>query len=164
MIQLMSVLLGAAIALGALPAPQKAKQKGKPDTSAEYYAQWLNKDAAYIITPEMVRRGQVIFSLSNPVPEVYPDDALAAGAAFAADGRSINNALAFPGLFRGALDVRSRAITPEMMVAAAEAIAARAEDGAVVPSPLDLEIHQTVRRAAAEKARAQGLAGTARLS
>ena len=51
-----------------------------------------------------------------------------------------------------------------MMVAAAEAIAARAEGGAVVPSPLDLEIHQTVRRAAAEKARAQGLAGTARLS
>jgi len=89
---------------------------------------------------------------------------LGAAIAFAADGRSINNALAFPGLFRGALDVRSRAITPEMMVAAAEAIAARAEDGAVVPSSLDLEVHQTVRRAAAEKARAQGLAGTARLS
>jgi malate dehydrogenase (oxaloacetate-decarboxylating) len=116
-----------------------------------------------LITPEMVRRGQVIFSLSNPVPEIYPDDALAAGAAFAADGRSINNALAFPGLFRGALDVRSRAITPEMMVAAAEAIAARAEGGAIVPSPLDLEVHQAVRRAAAEKARAQGLAGTASL-
>jgi malate dehydrogenase (oxaloacetate-decarboxylating) len=117
-----------------------------------------------LITPGLVHAGQVIFSLSNPVPEIYPDDARAAGAAFAADGRSINNALAFPGLFRGALDVRSRAITSEMMVAAAHVIAAHAEGEAVTPSPLDPEVHQAVRRAVADQARAQGLAGTARVS
>jgi malate dehydrogenase (oxaloacetate-decarboxylating) len=115
-----------------------------------------------LITPAMIRPGQVIFALSNPEPEIYPSDALAAGASFAADGRSINNALAFPGLFKGALDVRSRAITPEMMVAAAEAIAAEAEPGSIVPSPLLPEVHQAVRKASADKAQALGLSGTAR--
>ncbi len=115
-----------------------------------------------LISRDMIRPGQVIFSLSNPEPEIHPEEALAAGAGFAADGRSINNALAFPGLFKGALDVRSRAITPEMMVAAAQVIADHAERGAVVPSPLDPEVHRAVSRAVAEKARELGLAGTAR--
>jgi malate dehydrogenase (oxaloacetate-decarboxylating) len=115
-----------------------------------------------LIPPGLVTKGQVIFSLSNPDPEIHPAEALAAGASFAADGRSVNNALAFPGLFRGALDVRSRSITPEMMLAAAEVIAGCAEPGAVVPSPLDLQVHQEVRRAVATKACSQGLAGTAR--
>lgn len=115
-----------------------------------------------LIRPEDVRRGQIVFSLSNPDPEIHPDDARAAGAAFAADGRSINNALAFPGLFRAALDVRSRAITPEMLVAAAEAIAALAEQDEVVPSPLRTEVHAAVRDAAASVARRLGLEGTAR--
>ncbi len=110
-----------------------------------------------LITPRMIRRGQVIFSLSNPVPEIDPSEAVAAGAAFAADGRSINNALAFPGLFKGALEVRSRAIAPEMMVAAAQAIADHTEAKAVVPSPLQPEVHDAVRRAAAEMAKALGL-------
>jgi malate dehydrogenase (oxaloacetate-decarboxylating) len=116
-----------------------------------------------LITQDMIRAGQVIFSLSNPEPEIHPGEALAAGAGFAADGRSINNALAFPGLFKGALDVRSKAITPEMMVAAALVIADYADPGVVVPSPLLPEVHQAVRRAAADTARKLGLANTARL-
>ena len=76
-----------------------------------------------------------------------------------ADGRSINNnALAFPGLFKGALEVRSRAIAPEMMVAAAQAIADHTDAGAIVPSPLQPEVQDAVRRAAAETARMLGLA------
>jgi malate dehydrogenase (oxaloacetate-decarboxylating) len=116
-----------------------------------------------LIAPSMVRPRQVIFALSNPDPEIDPDDARAAGAAFAGDGRSINNALAFPGLFRAALDVRSRAIAPEMLVAAAEAIAAQADQGEVVPSPLKPHVHETVRSAVELKARQLGLAGTARV-
>jgi len=116
-----------------------------------------------LIAPSAVRKGQVIFALSNPDPEIDPADALAAGAAFAGDGRSINNALAFPGLFKGALEVRSRAITPGMRLAAAHAIAARAAPGEVVPNPLDLSVHADVTRAVADAARAEGLAGTARV-
>jgi malate dehydrogenase (oxaloacetate-decarboxylating) len=61
-----------------------------------------------LVTPDLIRPGQVILSLSNPDPEIDAAEALAAGASFASDGRSVNNALAFPGLFRGALQVRSR--------------------------------------------------------
>jgi malate dehydrogenase (oxaloacetate-decarboxylating) len=116
-----------------------------------------------LITPAMVRKGQVLFPLSNPDPEIDPISAVAAGAAFASDGRSINNALAFPGLFKGALAVRSRAITHEMMVAAAQTIAAHAEPDEVVPSPLNLDVHRAVAEAVAEAARSAGLAGTAKL-
>jgi len=116
-----------------------------------------------LIRPDMVRRGQVIFALSNPDAEINPDVAVAAGAAYAGDGRSINNALAFPGIFRGALDVRASKVTPEMRLAAAEAIAAHAEPGELVPNPLDLRVHSAVRHAVSEMAREQGLANTAKL-
>jgi len=116
-----------------------------------------------LIDPSEVRAGQVIFALSNPDPEISPTDALAAGAAFAADGRTVNNALAFPGLFRGALSVHAGAITVEMMIAAAEALAAHAKDGAITPDPLDPHVHEAVWTAVAAKARELGLANTARL-
>lgn len=116
-----------------------------------------------LIRPDMIRKGQVIFALSNPDPEIAPDEAMKAGAAYAGDGRSINNALAYPGLFRGALDVRAKAITHEMRLAAAEAIAALAEPGALVPNPLDMRVHTAVRDAVARCARAQGLENTAKL-
>ncbi len=116
-----------------------------------------------LIKPEMVRKGQVIFALSNPDPEISPDEAVRAGAAYAGDGRSINNALAFPGIFRGALDERASAITPEMQLAAAEAIAAHAPEGELVPNPLDMRVHKAVRDAVAAKAREQGVAGKAKL-
>lgn len=116
-----------------------------------------------LIAPEKVRKGQVIFALSNPDPEIDPDEALSAGAAFAGDGRSVNNALAFPGLFKGALEARSKAISPAMRVAAAEAIAALAPPGEVVPSPLDPRVHEAVTRATVEVAEREGLRGTARV-
>jgi malate dehydrogenase (oxaloacetate-decarboxylating) len=86
---------------------------------------------------------------------------MAAGAAFASDGRTINNALAFPGLFKGAILARSSAITSEMMLDAARVIASFAREGELVPSPLDLEVHQAVAVAVAARARAQGLGDTA---
>ena len=100
-----------------------------------------------LIKPEMVRKGQVILALSNPNPEITPEDAVAAGAAFAADGKSVNNALGFPGLFRGALNVRARTINNKMKIAAAKAIAAGAEDGELVPSILAPGLHQLVAEA-----------------
>jgi malate dehydrogenase (oxaloacetate-decarboxylating) len=92
----------------------------------------------------MVRKGQIIFALSNPVPEIPPEDALAAGAAFAADGKSVNNALAFPGLFKAAIDLRAEAITSAMKIAAAEAIAALAAPDELVPSPFNPTVHANV--------------------
>ncbi|HEY1100101.1 MAG TPA: NAD(P)-dependent oxidoreductase, partial [Myxococcota bacterium] len=73
-----------------------------------------------LIDPKLLRPGQIIFALSNPDPEIDPITALQAGARFASDGRTINNALAFPGIFKGVLDVRARRIVPQMLIAAAE--------------------------------------------
>ena len=111
-----------------------------------------------LIRPEMVRQGQIILALSNPNPEIDPDDALAAGAAFAADGKSVNNVLGFPGILRGAVDTVVPRITHEMYLADAQTIADMTPLGELVPSPLDKKVHQTVARAAAEKAVEQGLA------
>jgi len=111
-----------------------------------------------LIKPEMVRGGQVILALSNPNAEIAPEAAIAAGAAFATDGRSVNNALSFPGIFRGALDVRATRITDAMKIAAAEAIAARAPAGELVPGILDLGVHQAVAEATREAARRSGVA------
>jgi malate dehydrogenase (oxaloacetate-decarboxylating) len=97
-----------------------------------------------LITPELVRPGQIVLALSNPVPEITPEAAIEAGAAFAADGRSVNNALAFPGLFKAALDIGAPAITSAMKIAAAEAISARAPDEELVPSPFDPDVHENV--------------------
>jgi malate dehydrogenase (oxaloacetate-decarboxylating) len=105
-----------------------------------------------LITPGLVRPGQVVLALSNPNAEIQPEVALAAGAAFAADGKVVNNALAFPGLFRGALDARVRRITDAMKIAAAQAIAARAPEGELVPDILDRAVHLAVARAVTEAA------------
>jgi malate dehydrogenase (oxaloacetate-decarboxylating) len=99
---------------------------------------------AGLIKPEDVRTDQVILALTNPIPEIDPDEALAAGASFAADGRAVNNVLGFPGVFKGALAARARSITPAMKIAAAEAIAPLAEEGELVPSPLNLDVHRSV--------------------
>jgi malate dehydrogenase (oxaloacetate-decarboxylating) len=115
-----------------------------------------------LVSPAQIRPGQVILSLSNPDPEIEPRAALAAGAAFASDGRSINNALAYPGIFKGALAARSRSIEQEMLLAAAMTIAAHAEPGEVVPSPLHMPVHAAVADAVAARARELGLEGTLR--
>jgi len=114
--------------------------------------------APNLIKPEMVRKGQVILALSNPNPEIDPDVALERGAAFAADGKSVNNVLGFPGIFRGAVDAHSPRISHEMLVAAAETIAKMAPEGELVPNPLDKKVHRAVARAVAETAIKQGLA------
>lgn len=97
-----------------------------------------------LIKPEMVRKGQIILALSNPDPEIRPEVAMAAGAAFAADGKSVNNALAFPGIFRGALDAGAPAINKKMLLAAARAIARHAGHGELVPGILDPKVHSAV--------------------
>ncbi|HSL19574.1 MAG TPA: malic enzyme-like NAD(P)-binding protein [Methylomirabilota bacterium] len=109
-----------------------------------------------LIKPETVRPKQVILALSNPDPEIDPDAALAAGAAFAADGKAVNNALAFPGLFRGALDARATRINDGMKIAAAREIAARAPEGELTPPILDRELHRAVAAAVREAALTSG--------
>jgi malate dehydrogenase (oxaloacetate-decarboxylating) len=114
--------------------------------------------AAGLIKPEMVRKGQIILALSNPNPEIDPDLALERGAAFAADGKMVNNVLGFPGIFRGAVDANAPRITHEMLVAAAQTIADMTPPGDLVPSPLDKEVHRAVARAVAMTAMEQGIA------
>ena len=100
-----------------------------------------------LIAPERIRPGQIVFALSNPDPEIDPVVALAAGAAIAADGKSINNVLCFPGLFDGALRARARGFTDAMLVAAASALAAAAPAGQLLPDPLEPSIHERVSQA-----------------
>ncbi len=106
-----------------------------------------------LIKPEMVRPGQVILALSNPDPEIDPEVARAAGAAFAADGRSVNNVLGYPGIFRGALESGAHRITLEMKLAAARALADLTPAGELVPDPLDQTVHDAVAAAVAGAAR-----------
>ena len=126
-----------------------------------------------IVSAEMVRSmraDSIVFALANPTPEVFPDVALSNGAAIVATGRSdypnqINNALAFPGLFRGALTVRARAITDGMCRAAARGLAAMVPDqalktGQVVPSIFTDGVAANVAYAAALEATAEGVART----
>ncbi|MFJ5768240.1 NAD-dependent malic enzyme [Psychrobacillus sp. NPDC093180] len=105
-----------------------------------------------LIKPEMVRKGQIILALSNPNPEILPSEAIAAGAAFAADGRSVNNVIGFPGIFKGALDAGASAITYPMLIAAAQAIVGHTKPGELIPNPLDPTVHQLVARAVEEAA------------
>jgi malate dehydrogenase (oxaloacetate-decarboxylating) len=111
-----------------------------------------------LITPAMIRGGQVILALSNPDPEISPEAAEAAGAAFAGDGRSVNNVLGYPGIFRGALRAGSDRINVEMKLAAARAIADLTSEGELVPDALDQRVHDSVAASVAEAATASGVA------
>jgi malate dehydrogenase (oxaloacetate-decarboxylating) len=102
-----------------------------------------------LIKPEMVREGQVILAISNPDPEIDPELAITCGARYAADGRTINNALSYPGLFRGAIMANARCFTNSMKIAAAHAIAGQTKMDNLVPSILDREVHQHVADAVA---------------
>ncbi len=132
---------------------------------------FIGVSAPGVLTGEMVKsmaRGAVIFACANPTPEIFPDEALAAGAAVVCTGRSdypnqINNVLAFPGIFRGAFDVRASDINEEMKMAAARAIAgliAPEELTAeyVIPQPFDARVVQAVASAVADAARRTGVA------
>jgi malate dehydrogenase (oxaloacetate-decarboxylating) len=111
-----------------------------------------------LIKPEMVRQGQIILALSNPNPEIEPHLAMAAGAAFSADGKSVNNVLGFPGILRGAIDAYTPCITQEMYLAAAETLASLTAPGDILPNPLDKRVHRAVAEAVARQAIAQGKA------
>ena len=124
-----------------------------------------------LVSQDMVRsmaKDPIIFSCANPVPEIMPDEALAAGAAVAATGRSdfpnqINNVLAFPGIFRGALDVRASDINDDMMEAAAYAIAGLVDDehraaDYIIPGAFDKRVAPAVAAAVADAARKSGVA------
>ncbi len=134
---------------------------------------FVGVSVAGAVTPEMVRsmnRDPVIFAMANPVPEIMPEEALAAGAKVVGTGRSdypnqVNNVLAFPGIFRGALDVRARRINEQMKIAAAYAIANLIEDHElrpdyVIPAPFDPRVAPNV---AAEVARSAMETGEARI-
>lgn len=111
-----------------------------------------------LIRPEQIRPGQIIFAISNPLPEIEPERAMEAGAALAVDGSVVNNLLGFPGLYRGALDSRATRFNTGMFVAAAQAIASRARDPEVVPDSLDRAVHKAVARAVARAALDTGVA------
>jgi malate dehydrogenase (oxaloacetate-decarboxylating) len=113
---------------------------------------------AGLIAPEQVQRGQIVFALSNPYPEISPRRALDAGAALAADGQSVNNALGFPGIFLGALRARARTINDAMKLAAARAIAQCAEKGELIPALLHSDVHHSVAEAVQDAARSSGAA------
>jgi malate dehydrogenase (oxaloacetate-decarboxylating) len=111
-----------------------------------------------LIEPTMVRDGQVILALTNPDPEITPEDAERAGAAFAGDGRSVNNVLGYPGIFLGALQAGARAINLEMKLAAARAIADLATGDELVPDALNQRVHDAVAKAVREAAEESGVA------
>ena len=111
-----------------------------------------------LIDPSKVRKGQIILALSNPYPEITPEEARAAGAALAADGRSVNNLLGFPGIWRGALDAKASKINNEMLLAASLAIAAATEEGRLVPSAIEPKVHLAVTHAVARAAMETGVA------
>ncbi|BCJ88018.1 NAD(P)-dependent malic enzyme [Effusibacillus dendaii] len=132
---------------------------------------FVGVSAAGSVTQDMVRsmnRDPIIFAMANPDPEILPQDALAAGAKIVGTGRSdfpnqINNVLAFPGIFRGALDVRATTINEEMKIAAAYAIAELIADDEltpdyVVPRPFDARIAPAVAAAVAKAAMDTGVA------
>lgn len=100
-----------------------------------------------LIKPEAIQKDQIILAISNPDPEIDPELAIASGAKFAADGRTINNALAFPGLFKGALLAEARYFTSKMKIAAAQAIAGQTKLDDLVPSILDRGVHEHVAQA-----------------
>ena len=105
-----------------------------------------------LLSPEQVRPGSVVAAISNPLPEITVEAALEAGAALAADGSIINNVLAYPGLFRGALTAGAPRITTEMKRAAAVAISAAAETDLLLPDALSPEVHLRVIEAVAREA------------
>ncbi|MEF7560345.1 NADP-dependent malic enzyme [Bacillus thuringiensis] len=132
---------------------------------------FIGVSAPNVLTKELVQmmnEKAIVFAMANPIPEIFPEDALKAGAAVVGTGRSdyanqVNNVLAFPGIFRGALDVRATDITEEMKLAAAYGIANIITDeernaNYVIPNPLDKRVVPSVAEAVAKAAIDSGVA------
>ncbi|MCI0782335.1 MAG: NADP-dependent malic enzyme [Chloroflexi bacterium] len=124
---------------------------------------FIGLSVAEAMTPEMVSsmaKDSIVFAMANPIPEIMPELAQAAGAAVVGTGRSdfpnqINNSLAFPGIFRGALDIRATRVTTKMKLAAAEALAALVAEPTpecIIPWSLDRAVAQVVAKAVADAA------------
>jgi len=114
--------------------------------------------AGGLIEPRMVRKGQIIFALSNPYPEIAPEAALEAGAAVAVDGKTVNNLVGYPGIWRGTLDSKATKINFAMLQAASLAIARTTSEGEIVPSPIDQEVHLAVAHSVARASMESGVA------
>ncbi|WP_342717774.1 malic enzyme-like NAD(P)-binding protein [Bacillus paramycoides] len=132
---------------------------------------FIGVSAPNVLTKELVQtmnEKAIVFAMANPIPEIFPEDALEAGAAVVGTGRSdyanqVNNVLAFPGIFRGALDVRATDITEEMKLAAAYGIAniiteEECNANYVIPNPLDKRVVPSVAEAVAKAAIESGVA------
>ena len=132
---------------------------------------FIGVSAPGAVTTEMVKtmnRDAVVFACANPIPEIFPDDAKAGGAKVVSTGRSdfpnqINNVLAFPGIFRGAFDVRAKEINDEMKLAASEALANLITDEElspeyIIPKAFDKRVGPAVAKAVAEAAKRTGVA------
>lgn len=132
---------------------------------------FIGVSAPGVVTEDMIKsmaKDPIVLAMANPVPEIMPDLAKAAGAAVVGTGRSdfpnqINNVLAFPGIFRGALDVRASDINEEMKIAAAKALAGLVSDDElsadyIIPKPFDPRVGKTVAAAVAQAARDSGVA------
>ena len=145
--------------------------KGKLADALKGADVFIGVSAANLVTPEMVKsmaRDSIVFPMANPVPEIMPDLALEAGAKVVGTGRSdfpnqINNVLAFPGVFRGALDVRARDISEEMKVAAAFGIASliseeELSESCIIPKAFDRRVGEAVAKAVAQAAVKCGVA------
>ena len=148
----------------------KEKKQGTLADAVKGADIFLGVSAPGVLTQEMVRtmaKDPIIFAMANPVPEIMPDEAKAAGAAVVGTGRSdfpnqINNALCFPGIFRGALDVRASRITENMKIAAAHAIASVIKDEElsadyIIPDAFNPAVTKAVAKAVAEVAVKDGL-------
>ena len=127
---------------------------------------FIGVSAPRLLTAEMIKtmkKDPIIFAMANPTPEILPEEAKAAGAKVACSGRSdypnqINNVLAFPGIFRGALDVRAKDINEEMKLAAAEAIAnliseEELREDYIIPSPFDKRVAPAIAKAVSQAAK-----------
>ena len=132
---------------------------------------FMGFSAPGVLTGDMVKtmaKDAVVFACANPTPEIFPEEALAAGARVVGTGRSdypnqINNVLAFPGIFRGALDVRAKEINDQMKVAAAKALAdlipeEELSEQNIIPSAFDKRVVPAIAKAVAQAARDSGAA------
>jgi len=145
----------------------RGKMKGQLADAMRGADVFIGLSQANTVTADMVRsmaKDPVVFAMANPTPEIMPDVALAAGAAVVGSGRSdlpnqINNVLAFPGIFRGALDAGARTISDEMKIEAARALADYVKHPTadhILPDPLDRDVAYVVARAVAAAAKSSG--------
>lgn len=148
-------------------AHDRAREKGieiadMPTVMAEADVVVATTGRPGLITADMIKPGQVILALTNPDPEIRPDEALAAGAAFAFDGSAVNNVLGYPGMFKGALQAGAAEINLDMKLAAAWAIAGLTVESELVPDALDPRVHERVADAVLQAAVKSGVAQPAR--